>query len=155
MFYTISCNPAVTLFSHSYVAPPPHQFVATSLSIPVSHFKKFIRLLYFFKISHVSDAMHYLSFSVWLISFRKVPSKSIHVVANGKIFILFFSFYDQVVFHCVSIYLLMDNETASIPWQFVNNAPMSTGVHVSFRMRVFVVFRHIPRSEITGLCGVL
>ena len=84
-----------------------------------------------------------------------MPSKSIHVVANVKIFILFFSFYDQVVFHCVSIYLLMDNETASIPWQFVNNAPMSTGVHVSFRMRVFVVFRHIPRSEITGLCGVL
>ena len=35
----------------------------------------------------------------------------------------------------------------------VNNAAMNTGVHVSFQINVFIVFRYIPRSEIAGSYG--
>ena len=34
----------------------------------------------------------------------------------------------------------------------VINAAMNTGVHVSFGISVFVSFRYIPRSGITGSC---
>ena len=45
--------------------------------------------------------MQYLSFYLWLISLSIIASRSIHVVANGKIS---FFFYGWVVFHCISIY---------------------------------------------------
>ena len=51
-------------------------------------------------IPHVNDNIQYLSFSVWLISLSIVPSKSIHVVANGKIS---FFFYGWIVFLCIYI----------------------------------------------------
>ena len=35
--------------------------------------------------STYKEIIWYLSFSIWLISHRKMPSRSIHVVANGKI----------------------------------------------------------------------
>ena len=36
-------------------------------------------------ISLICEIIWYLSFSVWLISLSIIPSRSIHVVANGKI----------------------------------------------------------------------
>ena len=35
----------------------------------------------------------------------------------------------------------------------VNSAAMNTGVHVSFRIRVFVFPEYMPRSGIVGSCG--
>ena len=48
---------------------------------------------------HISDNIQYFSFSVWLISLSIITSRSIHVVANGKIS---FSFLiGWVIFHYV------------------------------------------------------
>ena len=47
--------------------------------------------------------MQFLFFPVWLIILSIVPSRSIHVVANGKTqnFILFFVFNGSIVFHFI------------------------------------------------------
>ena len=37
----------------------------------------------------------------------------------------------------------------------INNADMNIGVHVSFQISVFVLFRYVPRSEIAGSYGIL
>ena len=42
-------------------------------------------VLFLFLFPHVSESIWYLSFSVWLISLSIMPSRSIHVVTNGKI----------------------------------------------------------------------
>ena len=48
--------------------------------------------------------MQYLSLSVWLISFSIKPSRSIHVVINGKISFLFYGWIIfQGVFLCVCV----------------------------------------------------
>ena len=39
----------------------------------------------FFKISHISEIIRYLSFSVWFILLISIIPSTIHVVANGKI----------------------------------------------------------------------
>lgn len=49
------------------------------ISLALSYF------LFIFWFSHISEITQNLSFSVWLTSINKVPSKSIHVLANGKI----------------------------------------------------------------------
>ena len=68
-------------------------------------FSFFLFTLYdlIFKILHISEIIWYLSFSVWLISLSMIPSKSIHVVAGGKIFL----FMAQLIVHCVYILLLL------------------------------------------------
>ena len=43
-----------------------------------------------FYIPHISELIQYLSFSVWLISLSTVPSRSTHVVENGRICSFFF-----------------------------------------------------------------
>ena len=40
-------------------------------------------------------------------------------------------------------------------WAIINNADMNIGVHVSFQIGVFVLFRYVPRSEIAGSHGIL
>ena len=39
----------------------------------------------FFQISHISDPMLHLSFSVWLISLSIMPSRFIYIVISGRI----------------------------------------------------------------------
>ena len=81
------------LGSLTYFSPPLTPFpLATTCFFSVSItlflfgyvFLIFLFVL-FFKIPHISEIMHYLCFSVWLISLYIIPSRSIHVVANGKI----------------------------------------------------------------------
>ena len=56
--------------------------------------------LFCFVISHFSEIIWDLSFSVWLILLSIISSKFIYVVANGKISILFFVW---VTFQCVCV----------------------------------------------------
>jgi len=76
----------------SYVAPPPtlSSLVTTSFfsaSMSLLCFIKFINLFYFldskYKWKHIVFAF------LWLNSLSLIPSRFIHVVINGKIFILF------------------------------------------------------------------
>ena len=73
-----------TSHSPTPILPLSPLLVTTSLfSLWVCFFIIFTGLLYFL-IPHISDIIQYLSFSVWLISFSIMPSKSIHVAAKGK-----------------------------------------------------------------------
>ena len=51
-----------------------------------SHFHEFD----FFRF-HICEIIHFLSLSVWLISLSTMPSKSIHVIANGRVSFFFTS----------------------------------------------------------------
>ena len=71
----------------------------------------------------------------------------------------FHSFYGWEVFHRMYIpHLLYPffcwwNLGHHRIWAIVNNAAMNIGVHVSFRISVFVFFGYIPRSGIAGSYG--
>ena len=65
-------------------------------------------------ISHVSEIIWYLSFSIWFISLSMILSRSIHVVTNGKTSCFF---YDLVVFQ--STY------TLHLPYPFIHLSELS------------------------------
>ena len=69
----------------------------------------------------------YLSFSIWLILLR----------------IILFFIHSSVDEHLGCFHTLA----------IVNNAAVNIGVHVSFRISVFVFLLHIPRSRIAGSYG--
>ena len=78
----------LTYFSHP-PTPPLWQSPVCSLYVWLFLFYYVSSFVCLFQIPHTSEIIQYLSFSVWLISVNKVPSRSIHVVANGKILFLF------------------------------------------------------------------
>ena len=97
-----------------------------------------------------------------------MPSKSIHVAANGKI--SFFSMAEQycIVCVCVSVCVCVCVYTPHLLYPFIidghlacfhvlaimDNAAVNIGVHVSFQISVlFCFFGYIPRSGIAGSYG--
>ena len=79
----------------SPISPTPHPLpLATSslFSVSVSLalffcfvFIWFVCFFFFLKNPHISEITWYLSFSAWFISLSIMPSRSYHVVTNGKI----------------------------------------------------------------------
>ena len=65
---------------------PNPQLLPLALSV-FSMYEPFSSFFLFWKIPHISEIIQYLSFFIWFISLRKMPSRSmsIHIVANGKI----------------------------------------------------------------------
>ena len=102
--------------------------------------------------------MQYLSFSVWLVSLSILPSMSIHVAAIGKMSFIFMAVYYSIMcMWCVCVCVCHASFIhSSIDGHFdcfhiltiVNNFTVNIGVHVSFQISVFVLFRYIPRNEI-------
>ena len=95
---------------------------------------------------------HTLSFSIKLIS---LTSKSIHVVANGKI--LFFSmaelcFIIYILASSSSIHPSVDTWIVPISWQLHIMQLINIGSMYLFQA-VFLIFRYIHRSGIIGLYG--
>ena len=95
-----------------------------------------------------------------------IHSRSIHVVANGKIscqwLILHICMYAYVeyvyicvcVSHVFCIHASVDRQLDGFHiLAVVNNAAVNIGVHVSFRISVFGFFRYMPRSGIAGSYG--
>ena len=100
VLYNISLQLIYYIHSSLYfLIPPPILLLPPSLPtlVTTSLFLISVTLflfcyihLFIFQIPHISDNKQYLSFSVWLISPSIIPSRSIHIVANGKI--LFYIF---------------------------------------------------------------
>ena len=94
--YLISYNPIITLFFfYPYNAPLPPVTTHYSLHLWFCFiFVLLIRWLYFLDFTY--KWCHTAFIFLWLISHSIMPSKTIHVAANGKII-----FYGWVVFHCI------------------------------------------------------
>ena len=97
-----------------------------------------------------------MSFSAWFISLSIIlssPSKWLQIAE-------FHFFNGWVVFHCIYkphlflIHWSVDGQLGCFYiLAIVNNAATNIGVHVSFQISVFVVFRYIPKSGVAGSYG--
>ena len=81
-------------FPHSFPLATTSSFFS---SMNLCLFCRKVHLYHFLKITHVSDIIWYLSFSVWLISPSRIISRSIHVATNG--IISFFFWLSDIPFH--------------------------------------------------------
>ena len=92
-----------------------------------------------------------MSFLFRLISHSIIPSRFIHVAANGKISL--FSIADQYsivyLYHIFFIHLFNQWTLRLLPYLgYCKYAALNTGVHRSIQIIVFVFFRKIPKSRI-------
>ena len=91
---------------------------------------------------------HMIFVSLWLILLSIMPSRPIHVVANGKISsflwmnnILHLSIYLSIyTTSSLSSHLSMDTWGCFHNLTFVNNVAINLGEHVSFQISVFIFF---------------
>ena len=111
------------LIPYPYLVPSPAALsllVSTSLfSVSVSMFLLCYMHSFFLEISHVSDIIQYLSFSIWFIPLSIISSRSIFIAENGRIsFFVMGEYYSiSYMYHSyLSIYLLMDSWVPSICW---------------------------------------
>ena len=86
--------------------------------------------------------IQYLSFSVWLISLGIIPSKSIHVVANGKISFFFMAEWCYIVcIYHIFIHSSVDGHLGCLHiLSNVNNAPWMLGCMYIFELVFFSLF---------------
>ena len=129
--------------SNPCLAPSPFLFLlatTSSLYLWVGFcFVIYIHLFYFLDFIY-NWYIEYLYFSVWRISVRIIPSRSIHIVANGRISFFFMA----NVLHL--IHLSVDEQLACFHiLAIINNA-----VHVSFWIIAFIFFAYISSSRIAG-----
>ena len=116
-----------------------------SLLATISLFSVSMSLLLFYLfvyfvllIAHVCEIIWYLSFSVWFISLSIIPSRSIHVVANGKTSFLWLSNIPLNMYHHFLIHSSTDGHLGHFHnLATVNNAAMNIGVHMFFWIIVF------------------
>lgn len=95
--------------------------------------------LSFLKIPCISKITWYLSFLVWPVSFSMMPLRFTDVVVNVKIS-LFFRWMNSIALYvCHPFNHWWTPSYFSVPTT-TNNAAMNLGVHISFRIGVFVYF---------------
>ena len=72
-------------FIPSHLPHPSHPLPSLPTSGTTNLFFVSMNPCEFFLVHHINETIWYLSFSIWLISPSIMPSRSIHVLANGKI----------------------------------------------------------------------
>ena len=90
-------------------------------------------------------------FSLWLISVRITPSRSMHIVADDKI--SFFSWLNlhTHTHHIFFIHSSMSGHGCFHVLTIINNATVKMGMHIFYEVSAFVFFRYIPRGGFTWL----
>ena len=89
-----------------------------------------------------------------LILLSMIPSGSIHVVTNGKVFFFFMAEKYSTVYICVcvytlSTYLLIDGHSDCIHiFSVINNTTVNIGVHLSFLFSVLFSSDKYPGMEL-------
>ena len=91
---------------------------------------------------------HTVFASLWFISLSIIPSRSILLISNSKISFLFMAeqYYIVYIYYIFFIHSFIDGRLGCFHiWGIINSADMSTRVHMSFQISVFIVFKYIPR----------
>ena len=103
--------------------------------------------------------MWYLSFSAWLISLSMITSRSIHVVANGKISFFFLRLINIplcIYSHIVFIHSYIDGHLGcSHVLPVVNDAAVNIEVHTSLSISVSSSLVIYPEVRLLDLMVVL
>ena len=135
-----------------YILIPIYQFILPHLT-PCNHkfifyifnsfcfVDKFIRTLF---LDSTSKWYYILFIFTWLTSLSMIISRSLHFAANG--IISFFLWLSNIPLwihnHTFFIYSSADGHLGYFHvLDIVNSAAVSTGMHVSFQIRVFIFFQ--------------
>ena len=145
--YNTSLNPSYIFHIPTLCCPPSHwKLLPCSLYLQVSFFfVLFTSLSYFLDSTH--KQYHIVPFFLWLISLSIMLFKSIHVVANGKIFILFYSW---VVSHIFSNHSSVDRHLGCFHILEIIKMLLWILQYMYLFKLVFSFFRYVPRSGTAG-----
>ena len=149
------------MFLMLYITSPWHLFYNWRFKIPFTYYTHCLNPLHILWSMFLYGLVCFLdSIYKWnhivflcLISLSVIPSRSIQVVANGK---MPFSF-GWVTFHCMHkphfLYPFIPWILRLLPYlAIINNVTMNIGVHTSFWISIFVFFKYIPRNKIAWSC---
>ena len=104
--------------------------------------------LFFFPKINIQVRSYGICFSLSDISLRIMPSRSISIIMNGKVF-FFTDEKDSIVYtkHISLIHLFTDRHLGCFHiLAIVSNVAMNVVVHLSFQVCVSVSFGHILKS---------
>ena len=89
-------------------------------------------------------------------SLSTMPSRSTHVVANGRVSFLWLNNIPLYI-HIYQIFLIHSSINGHLSCFHnvarIKNAVMHMEVHISFQVSIFILFGWIPKSGIAGSCG--
>ena len=129
---------------------PPPPMVTTN---PISFAPCVFVVVFIFYLWVRSHGVWCLTFSLWFISLHVIPSRSIHVVTNGRISSFLRAEWHSIVYtyHIFFIHSSLDGHLGCFQvLAVVNNAAVNLGVHVSFCIGVFKFFGWIASSGLAG-----
>ena len=133
------------LISSNYSTPHPHpQLLETTHLTSFSLSLGFVCLILDSTYKWITRLVF-----IWLILLSLMPSRSIHVVRNGRISFLLMAESCAIVciYHVFFLYSPTDGHLGCFHiLAIVNNATMNRAVHVTFPISVFISLRWIPKN---------
>ena len=140
-----------TTFTHSPTCTPPSCFWQPPICFlyPWVHLGGFVVFPVF--VLDFTNKSHHMAlfFSVWFISHSTVPSWSIHVVPNGRIY-SFLWMNNIPLLICTTVSLFIGRHLGCSHILVIVNNTNDVGAQISFQVSVFISFRQMSRSGIAG-----
>ena len=115
-----------------------------------SHCTVILWLCYFY-IPHISDSIQYSFFSVWFISLNIMSSRSIYIVASGRVSFLWLNNITLYMYVCIphSLFSSVNRHLGCFyVLAIVNNNAVNTGVHISLWYTVSISFDISPEVKL-------